>query len=404
MRLRIEDRVPAESGYTSDPTRQPASSAGKIRPDASDAAQGRTSDLPKILMLGPDLAVRGGVSAVERVLIQSLSGRVHVTHVATMKEGTKWDKLLAFWRGGLAARRHLRASYDVVHIHFASGASNIRKMTLARLALASRTPVILHAHGGGYPDYWRRMPGLVRAQTLATLQAAERVIVLGEQWRRFFESIGVPAEKIVVMPNPVVLPALLPTRLRRSKVQFVYLGLMSPAKGAFDLVDATARLSPSYRQRAQVVLAGNGDTSRLRERVRELGLEGVVQVHDWVGQTERDQLLASSDCFVLPSYAEGLPMSLLEAMAWGLPAICTSVGSIPEYVRNNHNGYLISAGAREQLSQAMQRMIDDDERRIRFGTNARASVEPLSLQIYARNLLNVYRDVTEQARRRSARL
>lgn len=401
MRARTENNVPVDSGSVSDPAANLSTSAEVNSADHVKPVHGGDTDLPRILMLGPDLAVRGGVSAVERAVIQAVSGRVHVTHVATMKEGTKWDKLLTFFRGGLAARHYLRASYDAVHIHFASGASNLRKMTLARLALAAGTPVILHAHGGGYPDYWRRMPAFVRTQTIATLIAAERLIVLGERWRKFFESIGVPAEKIVVLPNPVALPALLPTRLRRSRVQFVYLGLIAPTKGAFDLVDATAQLSPFHRQRARVVLAGNGDTARLRERVRALGLEECVQVHDWVGDLERDRLLASSDCFVLPSYAEGLPMSLLEAMAWGLPAICTSVGSIPEYVRNEHNGYLVSAGSLEELSQAMQRMIDDDDRRIRFGIHARESVEPLSLQIYAQTLLSVYSDVIRQARRRS---
>src|SRR5512138_2215464 len=74
----------------------------------------------RILMVGPDLRVRGGVSAVQRLLLRALPGDITATHVATMAEGGHWRKLLIFVRGLLSVRTQLQRSVDVVHIHFAS--------------------------------------------------------------------------------------------------------------------------------------------------------------------------------------------------------------------------------------------------------------------------------------------
>ncbi len=108
---------------------------------------------------------------------------------------------------------------DVVHIHFASGASNIRKIILARIALARGASVIMHAHGGGYQKHWASMSPTARSITLNTLQSVQRLVVLGEGWKTFFESIGVPKHRIVVMPNPVALPDKVPARPLGGKVR-----------------------------------------------------------------------------------------------------------------------------------------------------------------------------------------
>ncbi len=106
----------------------------------------------RVLMLGPDLQVRGGVAAVESALIGALPPEVAVTQVPTMVEGSKWRKLLTFARALMSTLAQLRQQPDVVHIHFASRASSVRKMWLARLALARGARLIMHAHGGGYRD------------------------------------------------------------------------------------------------------------------------------------------------------------------------------------------------------------------------------------------------------------
>jgi glycosyltransferase involved in cell wall biosynthesis len=344
-------------------------------------------------MLGPDLQVRGGVAAVESALIGALPPEIQVTQLATMVEGSKWRKLVTFVQAIVRTLAELRKHPDVVHIHFASRASSVRKMLLARLALARGARLIMHAHGGGYRDYWAGLSPGARAATVQTLCRAHCLIVLGEAWREFFASLGVPRERIVVLPNPVELPAAVPTRLGRSYVRLVYLGLFARAKGVFDLIDALTRLRPECLGRTRLVLAGNGEMAQVRELVERRGLARFVEVRDWLGPAERDRLLASADAFVLPSYAEGLPMSLLESMAWGLPVISTPVGSIPEHVRDGAQGLLVQPGDVSELAGAIERIVMNDALRRRMGEAARTAAEPLSIELYARKVAAIYRTV-----------
>lgn len=353
-----------------------------------------------VLMLGPGLKVRGGVSGVERMLLEALPEDVHATHIATMVEGGKWTKVFTFAQSLARLTLELGHHPDVVHIHFASGASNIRKIILARIALARGASVIMHAHGGNYQKHWASMSPTARSITLNTLLRVQRLVVLGEAWRAFFESIGVPKHRIVVLPNPVVLPDKVPERPLGGKVRVVYFGLISRRKGVFDLIDAIAQLSPECRSRVEFVLAGNGGVVQLREHATNLGVQDLVEIREWVDPAERDRLLAAAHAFVLPSHTEGLPMSLLEAMAWGLPPISTPVGSIPEYVVNDANGLLVAPGDVSQLAAAIEKVVSQEESRIRMGKLARATVEPLCVKQYSNRMCAVYRSVAYGSGRR----
>lgn len=356
----------------------------------------------KIVMVGPALNVRGGVSGVERLLLNALPEDFHATHIATMVEGDKWVKTITFLKAIAQLAWQLRQHPDVVHIHFASGASNARKIILARLAMTLGANVVMHAHGGGYQKYWEQMSPAARAITLTTLARANRLVVLGEGWRQFFESLGVPKHRIVVAPNPVVLPESVPERPDGGPLRFVYFGLISRRKGVFDLLEAITKLSTECRARVQFTLAGNGEIAQLRQRAAELGVQDVVEIREWVDTAERDKLLAAANAFVLPSHTEGLPMSLLEAMAWGLPPICTPVGSIPEYVINGANGILVPPGDVPQLAQAIETLVAQDEQRKYMGRLARATVEPLCVKQYSNRMCAVYRSLANNGARRAA--
>jgi len=84
---------------------------------------------------------------------------------------------------------------------------------------------------------------------------------------------------------------------------------------------------------------------------------------------------------------------LLEAMAWGLPSICTPVGSIPEYVVNDANGLLIAPGDVSQLAAAIEKLVSQEANRVQMGRIARATVEPLCVKQYSTRMCAVYRSV-----------
>ncbi|HEY6125304.1 MAG TPA: hypothetical protein VIV63_11695, partial [Steroidobacteraceae bacterium] len=138
-------------------------------PRAPSPREGRV----KVLQMGPALDVRGGVSSVEQLICDYLPPYASIRHVATMTEGTKFANAVVFAR----ALRTLSRTLDgidptIVHIHFASRGSTLRKFILANMVVRARRPLILHAHGAGFDQFYRGLPAPLRSVVNRTLQQA----------------------------------------------------------------------------------------------------------------------------------------------------------------------------------------------------------------------------------------
>jgi glycosyltransferase involved in cell wall biosynthesis len=351
----------------------------------------------RIAMLGPALHSRGGITSVQQLILEAVPPDLAVEHIATVADGSKLAKLIRLGMATGALARALRRGVEVTHFHCGNALSLKRKALLAEFVLRSASRVIFHLHGTEYMDYWAQAPGRERKLALRLFERIHALVVLGDIWRDFFVSIGVDSSKIVILPNPVRLPDLVPERRVGERVQFIYLGGIEDRKGPFDLPRAVARLEPAWRARMHVTIAGKG-AAEIRQHIANAGLQNAFTVHDWVDTEQRDRLLASADVFVLPSRHEGLPMAMLEAMAWGLAPICTPVGSVPQYIESGTNGLLVAPGDIDGLTCAMKRLAADPIERQRMGRVARTTVEPLSTDSYVRKLRVLYRAVVEHGR------
>jgi glycosyltransferase involved in cell wall biosynthesis len=354
----------------------------------------------RVVMLGPALDVKGGVSAVERLILAHAPDHVRIQHIATMRDGRVWVKVAVFL---LALARFLEVLFlrraDLIHIHFASRASTWRKSVLASLARAFRVPYILHAHGGEFRKFFGALSAARQRWVVAMLLGCKRLIVLSQEWKRYYLSIShLPDERVVVIPNPVEVPARLPVRAHRDNTTALFLGRMDHNKGAFRLLQSLHCLPDSILKKAHVVLAGDGDVEGVRREVSALGLEQQVTVLDWVNAEQRNALLADADVFVLPSLNEGLPMSVLEAMSWGIPVVTSPVGGIPEVVQDGFNGFLVPPEDIPALANALRRLIEDESLRLQMGANARASVEHLDIRRYWEKLEGIYRAVLSECK------
>lgn len=350
-------------------------------------------ELRRVIQLGPGLKVRGGVSSVERLIVEHVGSHVSVRHVATMEDGPLGLKLRIFLKAIRELRQVLRTSDPVVvHIHFASKGSTLRKTIFAWMTLRARKPLILHAHGASFDEFFEGLPEFVQRLLMRTFARANRFVVLSSQWKEFYmRRCGLPEERIAVLTNPTPLPKVLPDRSGRSIVQFLFLGRIGARKGAFDLLRAFRALPPALRERARLVLAGDGQVDELRAEARDL--ESLVTVHSWIDATQRDELLMASDVFVLPSHHEGVPMAMLEAMAHGLPVIATPVGGIPDAVTTEVEGILIEPGNEAAITQALGRFIEDESLRLAYGRAARARAEQFDVAGYTQQLLQLYRQL-----------
>jgi len=345
-----------------------------------------------VLMLGPTLDVQGGVSAVERLIVEHVPDGIRLRLLPTSAQTGNLGKLLYFLPAYLRFLFALLTTrVDVVHMHFSIQASMWRKSLCVPLAKLFRKPVILHAHAGGFPEYLASRPAWQQRWFLRTLRRADALVVLSEAWRTYYLDLtGLPEERVHALPNPLRLPAVVPDRRNRPTVTLVFLGRMDDNKGPVRILGAVARLSDTIRAKVRLLMAGDGEVQAVRKAAESLGLQGQAVIEDWVSPERRDQLLADGDVFVLPSKAEGMPMSLLEALAWGLPVVTSPVGGIPEVVQHGESGFLVPPTDEETISDAIERLVLDEPLRLRMGAAARAAAGRFDIARYWAHLEGIY--------------
>ena len=319
-------------------------------------------DPSHIVMVGTSFETHGGVSAVLRTYrAAGLFDRWPIEFVASHRDGSLARKALQAL-GALAAFAALlcRHRCAVLHVHSCSRASFWRKSVFMALAMLARWPVIFHLHGGGFATFYDAECGRIgRAIVRFFLDRAACVVVLSPRWCAWMNRVT-RNPRVVAISNPVCVPAEPGAAVAKPGREplIAFTGGYSEAKGAFDLVTAVAGLAPTHAA-LRLECAGDGDRAAVGDEVRKLGIAERVALHGWLGPQERARLLARAAVFVLPSHAEGLPVSLLEAMAAGCPVIATAVGGIPDLIVDGVNGLLVPCGDPQALAMAMHRVLRD---------------------------------------------
>jgi glycosyltransferase involved in cell wall biosynthesis len=331
-------------------------------------------DTQKTFVVTVTTAGRGGMRSVtDRLESDGLGARHPRRTLYSHVEGSMLRRLIAAFRALTTfVWMLLRRQVGLLHCHVAMRGSFWRKGLFARAAQLAGVPVIFHLHGSETAAFYAGLPQTLKRLFSAQLEAVDRVFVLSESWREFVLAVA-PAARVEVMPNYVDMPEESAIRQAHEGVRIVFLGLLGQRKGVYDLVEAFASVAGGLPD-VKLLIGGNGEEDQVRAAVRSAGMESRIDVLGWVTGDTKTSLLAHGDVFVLPSYNEGLPVSLLEAMSWGLPVISTTVGGIPQLVRNEVDGLLIEAGDRGALAQSLARLGGDADLRRRMGDVARARV------------------------------
>jgi glycosyltransferase involved in cell wall biosynthesis len=311
-----------------------------------------------ILMLGAARETRGGVAAVvESYRAHGLFRRWPIEYVATSGDGSLLGQAKGYAQGlrdfALALLRHPRA---VVHLHLARR-SFWQQAPFAAAALAARRPLIVQLHGPGFGG-----------EATALLQRAACVVVACDAQRIWVKSVARNAH-VVIVPPPVLVGAA-PQGARPNVVLF--LGRLQAAKGIYDLLDALSGVRAAVPD-VRLVCAGDGDRVGVQRYAERLGIADAVKFTGWVGPSGKRALLETAAAFVLPSYDEALPASLVEAMSAGVPPLASAVGGIPEVVQEGVSGLLVAAGDKASLEQRLKRLLLDRPLAERLGAAARES-------------------------------
>ena len=326
----------------------------------------------KVLMIGPDLALHGGIVSVvkgylEGGLPQACEG---FEYLGTGVGSSKLGKSVAFARA-LDCYRRIMPEYDIVHLHISARGSYKRKSIMARMAHKAGKRVILHDHDGEFAKAFEEGGDDYRRDVRNTFGLADCVVVLSEEWRDYFAENVCDANKIAVVHNGVAVPETPCSPCSHQDVLF--LGRLDARKSPDVLLRASKEVLKSFPE-TKIVFGGDGEVEKNKRLAEELGIADRCEFRGWVTGNEREALFERAAVYCLPSKNEGLPMSVLEAMARGIPTVATPVGGIPQVIEDGVNGFLIKADDIESLSEKLIALLENPALRETVGMASRETI------------------------------
>lgn len=345
-----------------------------------------TAKYPRVLVVGPSSG-QGGIASV----IHSHRGmpfwkQTNCCSLSTYKTGTVLTRMLTM----LAA--YLRAVFQIpraslVHIHVAAQHSMWRKLPIIVIAKLMRKPYVLHLHAASERSLFVLTPQwLVRLSFLLSY----RVIVLSDYWSTLVKA-HLPDARVIVIHNPV-RRADIPVAPDRTPM-ILYVGKIEPRKGYIELLRAAAQVLAFFPD-VTFCFAGHGDIAGAKTEAARLNIGRSVLFPGWLAFEQLAGYYRRASIFCLPSFDEGLPMAVIEAMSYSLPVVTTPVGGLPDLISDGVNGLFTAPGDVEGIAHQLLALLRNPERAERLGRNGALTVEekcdPL---LISQQLLSLYQEV-----------
>jgi glycosyltransferase involved in cell wall biosynthesis len=331
-------------------------------------------------MIGPSLEYVGGISAVVKTWLASPAlAEVEVEYFPSVGVGKRGEKIRQTVRAQASFLARLARGWrpDVFHVHCGGVVSMVRKLAYLAEIRARGIPVVLHIHGSNHLEEFYNHSAW-RARVVRTiLRRVDRVIVVSRYMEvRIHEWMGADFQ-VTHLYNPVAVRDfdLQPDFVRPTRPTVLFVGWIIEAKGIFDLLAVVPRLA-EWHPDVLVRFGGDGaDMARFREAAAQCPCPANIDVAGWITGNAKQRAYAGTDIFCLPSYSEGLPISVLEAMSARLPVVATRISGIPEEVVDGETGLLFTPGDREALVRHLLSLLGDPVHARAMGLAGRARAE-----------------------------
>jgi glycosyltransferase involved in cell wall biosynthesis len=299
----------------------------------------------------------GGIATISRSIINGFIDDpvIDIVPITNFDEGSILRRL-AMGVGAAYKVFARRDEFDLVHLQVATGWSIQRDLCVVIASRLGHIPVVAQYHGPGQIEDFTRGSAAHRLCYRLLIKSCDNV-ALGTSVFEWLESVNSDASRAIIS-NGVIIPELPPT-FSEDHPNIIFVGRLGTRKGIFDLLTAVDIL---YKRGYQfgLSLLGDGDLAAVRRRIdASEHLQQFVTVFGWQDATRVNEALRKSWGLVLPSFEEGLPMAILEAMASGRAVVATRVGDVEDAVIDGENGFLVEPGDVEALAGALHRIVSE---------------------------------------------
>lgn len=331
---------------------------------------------PTVLFVGGfpknlDIVKGGQVSACDAIIKSPLSKHINLilldtTQITVPPPGFLIRLKYAFFRLIKYFKIFTISEVDAVIIFSAERFSFLEKSLMSIIAKMLGKGVIFSVRSGYFRDdcskaWWKVLSKI-------GLSFSDKIICQGKNWIDFYiKVLGIKPEKCAVIPNFIevgkynVIP---PENLRENdKFVFMFAGWIEKEKGIYEIIEAY-QMAGKKLINCEFHFCGTGnELDKIKEIVISYGLNEKIKFFGWLNKNELIDKMRNSNALVLPSYSEGFPNVVLEAMVVGIPVITTPVGAIPDYLENNVHAILVKPKDAKSLSKAFVDIFKDDKLR-----------------------------------------
>ncbi|UTP71920.1 glycosyltransferase family 4 protein [Alteromonas sp. LMIT006] len=303
----------------------------------------------KVIVVGSSRQTRGGITSVIKAYENSdIWDKFNCVWVESHIDSGIFNKLFYFMVGLIKFLFEIGGA-DIVHIHHSEPVSTIRKIPFILLTKLFRKKLIMHFHSFSADT---TICGKFRDLYKFVFKKSDFVIVLSEYWKDLLYHEFELCEKVHVIYNPC-LP-LKDNIVTREKT-ILFAGTITSRKGYSVLLKAFSMFNkkiPGWN----LVFAGNGEIEKARREARDYGIIDNTKFLGWVSGTDKEKVFESASIFCLPSFAEGFPMAVLDAVSFGVPVITTPVGGILDAFEHKSNALIFEPGDSDALCLCLEEL------------------------------------------------
>lgn len=348
----------------------------------------------KVCMVVPSFSAKGGIATVVGGYKNSeLERKYDVIYIESYCDGNKVKKIFkAIGAYFLFLKEMVMNKPGLVHIHSSFGGSFYRKLPFVYIANFFNIPVINHIHGSEIANLYINASERKKRLVENCFDKCKYLVVLSEEWKNNLQVVNTKTPKIVIENYSTIHKECL-KRKNHQKKNILFLGFITELKGCFDIPEIAKKVIEK-NENVEFILAGSGEIEKLQEIIAEKGISQYFSFPGWVKKDEKEKLLKNADIFFLLSYTEAMPMSILEAMGYGLPIVTTNVGGIPQLVEEGKNGYMTEPGNIDCFVNVILELIENDELIYSMGKESiEKAYENYSLEKHLHKLCKLYENV-----------
>ena len=295
----------------------------------------------RVLVVAPSRKTKGGITAVVKIHEQCMCwGKWNCKWIESYKDGNSIVKIYYFIISFMGYVLKVPFA-NIVHIHFSGHNSLLRKTFYFSVAKVFNKKIVVHLHYG--------VEGLQEAKRHWMYKwlfcESDKVVFLSYKiMKGVINMYGNLDYKIIYNPAPKVRCL----KIEKKKC-VLYAGVLRKKKGYHDLIEAFSLVSKIYPD-WKLVLAGNGEIDWGKKLAVKYGISDKVIFPGWIDGKNKERIFLESKIFCLPSYAEGFPMAILDAFAYGLPVIATSNCGLSEFIENKKSVLIYEPGDVDELA------------------------------------------------------